>query len=60
MKIWDREEVWEAIHELSDIRARYSLFEEEERPKYRACSLAIEALREIIGEPCESTNDLRE
>jgi hypothetical protein len=24
MENWDREEVWQAIHELSDIRAGYS------------------------------------
>ena len=50
MENWDREEVWKAIHELSDIRARYSLFDEEEREKYHACSLAIKALREVINE----------
>jgi hypothetical protein len=48
---WDKEEVWDAIHELSDIRARYNLFDTEERPKYHACSLAIKALREVIDEP---------
>lgn len=53
MENWDREEVWEAIHELSDIRARYNLFNPKQRPKYHACSLAIKALREVINEPCE-------
>lgn len=51
MENWDKEEVWEAIHELSDIRAGYNLFDAEERPKYHACSLAIKALREVIDEP---------
>lgn len=51
-EIWDKEEVWEAIHELSDIRARYNLFNPKQRPKYHACSLAIQALREVINEPC--------
>ena len=47
---WNKEEVWNAIHELSDIRAGYNLFDDEELPKYYACSLAIKALREVIGE----------
>mgnify|MGYP003299088765 CR=1 FL=1 len=46
----DKEEVWDAIHELSDIRAQYSVFDSEERVKYHACSLAIKALRGVIGE----------
>ena len=53
MENWNREEVWEAIHELSDIGAGYNLFDEEERIKYRACRLGIQALREVINEPCE-------
>lgn len=57
MENWDREEVWEAIHELSDIRARYNLFNPKQKPKYHACSLAIKALREVINEPCESINN---
>ena len=51
MDEWNRDEVWEAIHELSDIRAGYNLFSSKERTKYHACSLAIRALREVIGEP---------
>jgi len=50
MEKWNNEEVWEAIHELSDIRANYSLFDDKESGKYHACCLAIKALREIIGE----------
>ena len=45
---WNEEEVWEAIHELSDIRAVYSLFDEDESDKYHAYSLGIKALREVI------------
>ena len=48
---WNKAEVWDAIHELSDIRAGYNLFDDEELPKYHACSLAIKALREVVGEP---------
>ena len=51
MKKWDRKEVWDAICELSDIRAGYSLFDDKEAGKYHACSLAIKALREVIDEP---------
>ena len=47
---WNKEEVWDAIHELSDIRAGYNLFDDKEWLKYHACSLAIKALREAIGE----------
>lgn len=39
-----------AIHELSDIRAQYSVFDPEERLKYNACSLGIDALRKAIDE----------
>lgn len=46
----DRQAVWEAIHQLSDIRSGYSVFDENEVIKYRACSLGIKALREMIGE----------
>lgn len=51
MVSWDKEEVWRAIHELSDIRAKYNLFDKEESGKYHACSLGIKALKEAIGEP---------
>ena len=47
---WDKEEVWDAIHELSDIRAQHSVFDSKGRAKYHALSLAIKALREVIGE----------
>lgn len=44
----DEKEVWEAIRELSDIRAGYNLFDEKESGKYHACTVAIKALRAII------------
>jgi hypothetical protein len=47
---WNKQEVWDAIHELSDIRAEYNLFDDKEIGKYYACSLAIKALREAIKE----------
>lgn len=50
MEEWDKEEVWEAIHKLSDMRAGFSVFAKEERSVYHALSLAIKALREVIGE----------
>lgn len=50
METWDKEEVWEAIHILSDLRGEISVFEKEERRFYHAYSLAIKALREVIGE----------
>lgn len=51
METWDSKEVWDAIHALSDIRARYNLFDDKEWHKYHACSLGIKAMREVIGEP---------
>jgi hypothetical protein len=47
---WDKEEVWEAIHTISDVRAGFSIFAKEECSVYHAFSLAIKALREVIGE----------
>lgn len=47
---WNHNEVWNAIHELSDIRAAYNVFDMEERKKYHALSMGIEALRMVIGE----------
>ena len=47
---WDKEEVWDAIRKLSDVRAQYSIFDKYECVQYHACSLAIKALREVIGE----------
>lgn len=42
-------ELWEVISILSDIRAGYSIFDAEEHPKYRACKVAIDAIRTIMG-----------
>ena len=50
METWDKEEAWEAIHKLSDMRAGFNMFVKEERSVYHALSLAIKALREAIGE----------
>lgn len=50
MEEWDKEEVWKAIYKLSDMRAGFNIFVKEERFIYRALSLAIRALREMIGE----------
>ena len=47
---WNREEVWQAISNLSDIRSGYSCLDSVDRPKYHACSLGIKALRQVIGE----------
>ena len=46
----DSDKVWDVIHELSDIRAQYSCFDADEVESYRACSFAIEMLRDIVGE----------
>ena len=50
MESWNKEEVWEAIHKLSDMRAGFSIFALEERSAYHALNLAIKALKEVIGE----------
>lgn len=47
---WNHDEVWNAIHELSDIRAAYNVFDMEERKKYHALSMGIEALKAVIRE----------
>jgi hypothetical protein len=51
MEQWDEEEVWDAISVISSIRAKCSVFKREQRSKYHACSMAIRALREVIGDP---------
>lgn len=51
MEQWDEKEVWATISIISSIRAKYSLFKRKQRPKYHACSMAIRALREVIGHP---------
>lgn len=42
------ENLWDVISELSDIRAGFSVFDDEERAKYHALSVAIEKLREEL------------
>ena len=41
---------WNYIEILSDLRAKYSCFEESEEPYYRALSAAIKAIREQMHE----------
>lgn len=48
MKDFSEKEVWNAIHELSDIRAGYNIFDEKDVSKYEACSLGIQALRKML------------
>ena len=50
METWDEAEVWDAIWTLSDLRAQYSVFDKKGREKYHSLSLAIKALRAVIGE----------
>lgn len=40
-----KDEIWESIRLLSELRSEYSCFEEDEEPYYRALSLAIKSLR---------------
>lgn len=47
--IYTENELWEVISTLSDIRAGYNLFNAEEYPKHHACSVAIDALRVVMG-----------
>ena len=49
----DVKEIWEIISQISDIRSRFNVFDNEERKLYMNCSLAIKALRVVIGEPVE-------
>ena len=41
-------QIWHAIHELSNIRARYDISNEKDLLKYDACSLGIKALRKSL------------
>ena len=41
-------QIWNAIHELSDIRAGYNIFDKKDMSKYEACSLGIRALRSML------------
>lgn len=44
-----KEERWKHIEILSDLRAKYSCFDDSERPYYEALSAGIKALKQ---EPC--------
>lgn len=48
MKDFSEKEIWHAIHELSDIRAGYNIFNEKDVSKYEACSLGIQALKSML------------
>jgi len=43
-----KDERWESIKLLSELRAKYSCFDEKEEPYYRALSVAITSIRELI------------
>lgn len=45
----DSQEIWDAIHCLSDIRAGFNLFNSAESGNYHALSMAIKALKEVSG-----------
>lgn len=47
-ELYTNEQIWNAIHELSDIRAWYNLFDEKDLNKYGACCTAIWALRKML------------
>lgn len=47
-ELYTEEKIWDAIHELSDIRAGYNLFDEKDLNKYGACCTAIWALRKML------------
>lgn len=46
---YTEEEVWNAIHTLSDMRARFNCFDENDVRKYEACSMGIVALRTLVN-----------
>lgn len=43
----ESENLWDVISELSDLRARFNVFDDEERAKYHALSVAIKKLQEV-------------
>ena len=43
-----KDERWESIKLLSELRSNYSCFDEKEEPYYRALSVAITSIRERI------------
>ena len=46
---YTEEEVWDAIHTLSDMRAGFNCFDENDVQKYEACSMGIVALRMLVN-----------
>lgn len=46
---YTEEEVWNAIHTLSDMRAEFNCFDENDVRKYEACSMGIDALRMLVN-----------
>lgn len=49
-----KEERWKHIEILSDLRAKYSCFDDNEEPYYKALSAGIKALEQ---EPCVTVRD---
>lgn len=51
-----KEEMWDSIEKLSELRSGYSCFDNEEEPFYRALSLGIKGIKalEQIDEDCIS------
>lgn len=47
-ELYTNVQIWHAIHELSDIRARYDISNEKDLLKNEACSLGIEALKKML------------
>lgn len=50
------EEALKHIELLSELRARYSCFDEKEEPYYRALSVAIESIRADLSDRWERSN----
>lgn len=46
--VFKEQELWNVISVLSDIRSKYSLFDDDEEIYYHACSAAIKCIRNII------------
>lgn len=60
MNKYSKKEVWDIISKISDIRSRESVFDNKERDNYRSCSVAIRALRNIVNEPIDEDNDIKQ
>ena len=48
-----REEIWSNIEKLSELRSKYSCFDEKEEPFYHALSLGIKGIKALEQEPCD-------